>query len=176
MPYTVQLDLNTADDSEIAKISDWLERIPGLETVSRIGDVHHISLAVNEDLPVEPFVAELEQFAAGVSPIVVQLAHLGVFPGVPSVLFLGPVMTKELFALHHRFHSAFASFAGACGGHYRPGRWVPHVTLAMNAEPASLREAIAETMEHWKPASARFDAIRLIRFPPVETIYKTTLC
>jgi 2'-5' RNA ligase len=91
------------------------------------------------------------------------------------VLFLGPVVTEELLALHRHFHDAFASFAGSCGEHYRPGLWVPHVTLAINAEIAALQKAIAEVAEHWTPASMQLDAIRLIRFRPVQTIYRSAL-
>jgi 2'-5' RNA ligase len=175
MPFTVQLDLHAAGASEIAKLSERLERIPNLETVPRIGDVHHISLAVYEDLSVDRFLPDLAKFAAGVRPIVVQLANLGIFSGIRSVLFLGPVVTEELLALHRNFHDAFASFAGSCWEHYRPGLWVPHVTLALNAEIAALQKAIAEVAEHWTPASMQLDAIRLIRFRPVQTIYRSAL-
>jgi hypothetical protein len=87
----VQLDLHAAGASEIAKLSERLERIPNLETVPQIGDVHHISLAVYEDLSVDRFLPDLAKFAAGVRPIVVQLANLGIFYAFGACSFSAPL-------------------------------------------------------------------------------------
>src|SRR6516225_1908828 len=175
MPFAVQLDLDAVGASEIDYLSYRLERIPDLETVLQIGDAHHISLAVYEDLPAERFVADLARFAAVLEPLVVQLANIGIFTGARSVVFLGPVPTEELLALHRRFHDEFSAFAGSCWGHYRRGYWVPHVTLGMNAGSAALQRAAVEIMKSWKPTRARLDVVRLVRFRPVETIYRFAL-
>ena len=82
---------------------------------------------------------------------------------------------EELLALHRRFHDEFSAFAGSCWGHYRRGYWVPHVTLGMNAGSAALQRAAVEIMKSWKPTRARLDVVRLVRFRPVETIYRFAL-
>jgi 2'-5' RNA ligase len=157
------------------RLSEQLEGISDLETVLGIGDVHHVSLAVYEDLPAQRFATDLARFAEAVQPITVRLANIGIFAGARSVLFLSPVVTEQLLALHHRFHDAFGAFAGSCWEHYRPGRWVPHVTLAMNAASPSLQKAVTEVTTRWKPLEIQLDAIRLVRFRPVHTIYRATL-
>jgi 2'-5' RNA ligase len=175
MPFTAQLDLDAAANAQLNEIAERLEEIAGLQTVRQIGDVHHISLGVYDDVSVEPFVDELQRFAEPVEPIPIRLASIGVFPGARSVLYLGPVVTEELLALHRRYHGALAGFAQSCWEHYRPARWVPHVTLAVEVEPESLGEVFAAVRKHWAPHDVRLDAMRFIRFRPVETLYLRAL-
>jgi 2'-5' RNA ligase superfamily len=96
---------------------------------------------------------------------------VGIFPG--DVIFFGPVVTDELLKLHRRFHAAFAHFSDSCWAHYHPGVWVPHVTVAMNVKNVSI--AVEEVMRDWKPVSAKLDALRLIEFRPVRTLFRADL-
>jgi hypothetical protein len=43
----------------------------------------------------------------------------------------------------------------------------------MNVPPEELDGAVALVREHWHPAAARLQSIRLIRFLPVETLWHT---
>jgi 2'-5' RNA ligase len=166
MPFTIQLDLDDHTEAIMAALADRLARVPGLETVRQIGDVHHLSLGVYEDLPTDLVVPKLVRFAETIKPLDIRLANVGIFPG--AVIFLGPVATGELLELHRRVHEVFADFSGSCWPHYRPGVWVPHVTVAMNIK--SVSTAVEEIMRVWKPGPAKFDALRLIEFRPVRTL------
>jgi 2'-5' RNA ligase len=175
MPFTVQLDLDPATEAGLCELADRLGAISDLETVRQLGDVHHLSLAVYDDLPLDRFVPQLAEFAGTVRTLTLRMASIGIFPGTRSVLFLAPVMSEELLALHRGFHDGFAAFAGSCWDHYRPVAFVPHVTLAMNATPDALQRAVAVVVERWKPAPAQLDGVRLIEFRPVRTLYHQPL-
>jgi len=166
MPFTIQLDLDEHTEAIIAAVADRLMTVPGLETVRQIGDVHHLSLGVYEDLPIDIIMPRLLRFADTISPLDIRLANVGIFPG--AVIFLGPVVTGELLELHRRFHTAFAAFSGSCWPYYHPCNWVPHVTIALNVK--NIPAAVEEIMRVWKPGSARLDALRLIEFQPVRTL------
>ena len=172
MAFTVQLDLDARTEAEIAALADRLARtVPDLETVRQIGDVHHLSLGVYDELPVDLAVPELARFAEGLTSLNLRLANVGIFPG--NIIFFGPVVTDELLEIHRRFHAAFAHFSGCCWAHYHPGVWVPHVTVAMNVKNISI--AVEEIMRDWKPVSAKLDVLRLIEFRPVRTLFRTDL-
>jgi hypothetical protein len=134
MPFAAQLDLDAGTEATLCALAGQLAAIPGLETVHQIGDVHHLSLGVYDELPLDRFLPKLTSFAATLTPMDVRLATLGSFPGVRSILFIGPVVTVELLDLHRRFHHEFAAFASSCWNHSRPGagclksrwRWTPH--------------------------------------------------
>ena len=175
MPYTVQLDLDAGTNAALDALATELDRIPGLETVRAIGDVHHLSLAVYDALDVAPFLAELDRFAETIGPIPVVQAALGLFTKPGGVLFVAPVVTEPLLALHRRFHAAMAKWLDACSAHYRPPHWMPHITLAMATEDGGLDRAVPIARRLWQPGGARLDAVRLIRFRPVETLYLRSL-
>jgi 2'-5' RNA ligase len=175
MPFTVQLDLDAATEAGLCELADRLGAISDLETVRQLGDVHHVSLAVYDDLALDSFLPRLIEFAGSVRTLTLRMANIGIFPGARSVLFLSPVASEELLALHRGFHDSFAAFSGSCWEHYRPAAFVPHVTLAMNATPEALQRAVAVVVEGWKPAATRLDAVRLIEFRPVRTLYHRSL-
>jgi hypothetical protein len=64
MPFTVQLDLDAHIQAVLGAVAEWLARISDLETVRQIGDVHHMSLGVYSELPVEVIVPKLARFYA----------------------------------------------------------------------------------------------------------------
>ena len=89
MPVTVQLDLDAGAEATLGALAEVLSGIPGLTTVRQLGDVHHLSMAIYDDPPLERFMPALADLAETLSPIEVQLAHIGLFVGTTSVGSLG---------------------------------------------------------------------------------------
>ena len=174
MPLTVQLDIDAQTDAALGALAGRLAR-RDRETVRELGDVHHVSLGVYGELPLEDFIPKLAAFAQATSPIPIQLAYVGLFAGPPSVLYLGPAVTVGLLGLHQRFHAAFADFSGRLWEHYRPGAWVPHVTLAMAEESGKLVDGINDVLRLWQPGPASLVGLRLIEFRPVRTLFYQAL-
>jgi 2'-5' RNA ligase len=173
MPYGVQLDLDAHGQGAHNALADRLASVRDLELVRQIGDVHHLSLAIYEELPVELLATRVKAFAHTLAPIDIRIAHLGIFPG--GVLFLGVVVTPGLLELHRHFHAEFSSFSRFCWQHYHLGDWVPHITIAMNAKRAALQKAVGMTLQHWNPSGARLDTLRLIELRPVRTLLHQAL-
>jgi 2'-5' RNA ligase superfamily len=175
MPFTVQLDLNAAAAAALSELSEALSGIPGLATVPQLGDVHHISLAIYDDPPLERFVPALAAFAETLVPAKVQLANIGLFADTTNVVFLGVVVTEALLALHRRAHLALDAFSDSCWDYYRPGAWVPHVSLALDATDAAAQGATTALLDSFAPITVGFCGIRLIRFHPVSTVFRRVL-
>ena len=68
MPFTGQLDLDAEAEATLGALSETLAGIPGLATVRKLGDAHHISLANYDDPPLEQFVPALAAFAEDAHP------------------------------------------------------------------------------------------------------------
>lgn len=78
-------------------------------------------------------------------PLRLRLDHIGQFVG--RVLWLGPVPSAELLAHHAIVHNRLEA-AGITGFDvYRPGSWVPHVTLSMRVPHAKMGAAIRLCMD-----------------------------
>jgi 2'-5' RNA ligase len=125
----------------------------------------HVSLAVYGQLDVERFRSALTAFAAGRAPLETTLASWGVFPGAEAVVFLAPVVTREMLALQEDFLARFAEF-GAPPHYYGPGAWVPHCTLAAGLPPSELPRVAGLCHRLVRPIGGRLERIGLVEYIP----------
>jgi 2'-5' RNA ligase len=176
MPTAVTLDLDDAGASRIEPLWDALERDATLPTTRRLGVRPHLSLAVYDALAPHRLPARLDAFARALSPLAIGFANIGIFVnGAAATIFLGPVADRALLALHEAFHRAFADCLKGCIAHYRPGRWVPHLTLAQDVDLAVLPAAVANLAGALRPAAGRLDVLSVVRYLPVELLGRYTL-
>ncbi len=130
----------------------------------RLGYPPHVTLAVwPEEAPVGPLDAAVARCGAEWGALSVAFAGFGVFPGTPAVVWAAPVVTEALLA---RQAALVAAVPGVpCHEHFRPGHWVPHVTLGQTDAPGRALEALAPL---WRGAvSGWLYGIDAVRFRPV---------
>lgn len=146
----------------------------GADDAIRLGYAPHLTLAV---LPDTAPAAEIENAAFHVAenwaPFSVVLAGLGVFPGTPPVIWAAPAVTGGLLASHAALLESLAPFT--VHPHYRPGNWVPHVTLSQKGPPSAAR-AVEVLASAWDgPICARLERVELVRFLPVKILRSQAL-
>ena len=107
----------------------------------------------------------MEAFFTAEAPVTTAFASVGTFPGGEGVLFLAPVVTPDLIAVHARFHESFAAWDGIAWPVYGPGVWVPHCTLGLRLSAEVLERAVTITREYALPIAARFERAQLISIP-----------
>ena len=167
MPFAATLLL---DDAAAAPISAmWRALAEGGvdDDRLRLGYPPHVTLAVwPEEAPVESLVAAVERFGAAWDALPFAPAGFGVFPGAPAVLWVAPVVTGATLARQAELVEAVPD--APCHPLYRPGQWVPHVTLGQTAFPGRALEVLAPL---WREArSGRLHRIELVRFRPVSVL------
>lgn len=138
----------------------------------QLGYAPHITLAIYPDeTSAERLASALEQIAPTCAALSVTLAGFGIFPGATSILWAAPVVTAELLACHAALHAALSDLE--VHPHYRPGFWVPHITLS-GAIPDPARALTALT-PLWRPLTGVLPRLELVRFRPVEALKSQTL-
>jgi GNAT superfamily N-acetyltransferase/2'-5' RNA ligase len=75
-------------------------------------------------------IGQLGALAGDTNPITIHATGLGLFPGEPPTLYLPVPRGPALAAAHQAVFDLFTDWGGAVQPHYRPERWIPHVTLA----------------------------------------------
>ena len=175
MAYAAELVLDTRAAGILTETMQHLERSAGIETPHMLGAVPHLSLAVWEAIDPGLVWPRLENLARSLDPPPLRLASLGLFGGASAVLFAAPVPTPALLACHAAFHQAMADFDAQCWPYYRPGAWMPHVTLASGLDATAIGAAAAAAAPGWTAIDATATALGLLRFRPIETLHCVAL-
>jgi 2'-5' RNA ligase len=162
MAYAVVLTLDPRSEEAIRRLWDGLADAKLTVALRDGGATPHITLAVfGTQSPLPPFPAagkgDGEERAGGlgaglgeIPQLELYLSHVGVFPGDEGVVFAGATPTSELLALHKAVHEVMGPQMGEPRAYYLPGRWVPHVTLAIRLN-ALERMAAVRWLHHPPP-------------------------
>jgi 2'-5' RNA ligase len=169
MPYAVTAPLDSTAAATVERMWHELADRIGDDGAIRLGYAPHISLAILSDMAPA---AKIEEAVFGGlnnwEPFDVVLASIGVFPGAPPVVWIGPVVTERLLTWHASLYAALASLP--VHPHYHPDAWVPHVTLSQE-RLSSAAQTIEIVTSMWKgPINVRLERIELVRFQPVQIL------
>ncbi len=180
MGYAVELFYDDESDRAVRRIWDGLGAMLERPSLSELGARPHVSLAVYSDeladcLDMAGFEEILREFAQLATSFEFKLSSVGTFPGGEGVVFLAPVVTRQLLAFHARFHDAFSRHRDAAAPYYRPGQWVPHCTVAIDLAPSEVTKAVDYCREAFRPICGRFEEIGLIEFRPVKELVAVKL-
>jgi 2'-5' RNA ligase len=170
MPYAVELFLDEPAEAEIRRFWDHLDGLGLRNEMNAIRARPHVSLGVCEELDVGRFSAVLAKFADQVRTLEFSFASVGAFLTSERVLFLAPVVTPELLALHETFHQMFMQHAGAPWDHYFSPNWVPHCTVAARLPLDEFATAFSACQKLPLPLHGRFEWLGLVQFLPVKEL------
>jgi 2'-5' RNA ligase len=162
VPYSIELRFDDALTEAIALLSQAAAELAGLP--HGVAEPH-LSLAVYDERDtVDPtrLAAALDRLAARHAPPPLSFASVGVFPTEERVLFLAPVVSPQLLALHHAYHSLTAELRPRCRSYYWPGKWVPHCTLAMFLPLPALLGALEQLAGRWTPLGGEVRHVALV--------------
>ena len=132
------------------------------------------------DLGYPPHLTLIVADDEGLAPVLYH-ALPALAPLVPGRLVLGDIRrfegTSVVWASYGadlgeltRLHTAAAGLLAleAIDPHYRPGSWMPHVTMAVTGVPENLMRVAREA---WRPRhDVRTTRLEVARFPPAEAL------
>ena len=125
----------------------------------------HITLVVIDgEMEAGKLIPALSVAARNGLTIPLRLHGLVTFPGPTTSICVAATTNKELTSLHHQLVTAVGP--ENVRDHYRPDRWVPHVTLTREICSWTQVGACMELSLNWRIVDAELSSIELIRFPP----------
>jgi 2'-5' RNA ligase len=168
--FAVELYFDPSMERRIRRL--WQELADqGIRSIlPAIGSRPHISLALLDRVDPTTAPAVLASLASDQMPLPVEFSSAGTFPGTEGVVFLAPAITPELLAIHRRVYSHLTALGLRVHEYYRPGRWVPHCTVAMELEPHQVPQALAVCRGEHLFVPATLVEIGLVEYRPVREI------
>ena len=130
--------------------------------------IPHITLAACDQIDENEFLPRLKEFAAGIEPFRLLFSSIGIFPFGNNVLFLTPVITDKLLALHTGVHGLLCEKNCTVAHlHYQPNHWAPHCTIAVNAPLEESLKGISSLMADFQPLQVTVDALLVVEAYPI---------
>jgi 2'-5' RNA ligase len=156
----VELRFDPASEGQVLRLWDRLSaaQITTLRDHTHRRHRPHVSYVVLRRAEAAAVLEAVEALAVA-PPTTLHLHSLGTFPG--GVAFLAPTVDEGLLARQRAVHAAVAATGAGVHEHYRPGSWVPHVTLAQRVRVRDL-PALAEAVHAVLPMTVQAVAADLI--------------
>lgn len=105
----------------------------------------HLTILTCEDQDLPGLRLALREFLAAQPPIQVHFHSLGVFNTLDGIIYLAPTPSLVLLEFHSRLWKIAEPYITNPNPLYRPGAWVPHVTLNMDT-PSAQTGAVINTL------------------------------
>jgi 2'-5' RNA ligase len=142
MAEALVMFLDAAASAAINELRDRLARhgLIGPDADAARRHRPHISLAVAPTLTLKDS-SLLSRIAD--QRLDIRMESLGTFAGPQGILFLGVTVTHPLLAAHTAVHASLDGDGGGPWGHFRPGIWSPHCTLATGLDAPALGAAVS---------------------------------
>jgi 2'-5' RNA ligase len=140
MAIALEVFFDQATTSTVRALWQLLEAngIPSEGSASHGRHQPHVTLLNVQSLDVT---ASLARTIAPLIGAELVFDSLAVFPGSPSVLFLGVRATRPLLDAHAAIHASITT--ERANPWYEPGTWVPHCGLALGLDAANVTRAFA---------------------------------
>lgn len=150
-------------DSETALREVWqvVADAGGSNTMLGLDYPPHLTLLMAERLDFERMRGGLLRLAADTQPLEISLSGLGIFPGQSGVLYMAPVVTRELLELHTCYYSMIEQYEESLSEHYRTDLWVPHITVGYSLTPDALSAAVNALMRVPLPKKVRIAGLTM---------------
>ncbi|HET6668314.1 MAG TPA: 2'-5' RNA ligase family protein [Intrasporangium sp.] len=151
--YAVLLYLDDVADQRVCRIWDALDEHGTRPVRAAHGPEYrpHITLAIVETARPEYVEQALQPLLPRVRGLAVDLTAVGFFVNDQAPAFLAVSPTVGLVTLHHDVHlalDALGPVAHDSWDYYRPGTWLPHCTLAMDADtPGTITSAVGSVAD-----------------------------
>lgn len=132
--YDLQVQALVAllDEEHTAKVKEiWsmLQVECGLTAINAT-PFPHFSFHIAEYYEMDELDAQLSEITRTIPPFTVHTTGLSIFTGLEPVVFVPLVVEKKLLYIHQILWERTSPFGTRVSSHYRPGAWVPHITLA----------------------------------------------
>lgn len=172
MPFAINL---RSDNATAQPIRDWWQQLEAFEPAPSMRALNyppHLTLAIYDDVPEQELFSVVDGIT--VEPITLRFESLGCFtPPNGLVIWAAPRVTRQLRRLHQSIHDVIDT--QRCHANYRPKRWIPHCTLALNVAPEYRAEVKALTGQALSPFEVVFDVADCTSFHPVEVLRERRL-
>ena len=173
MEYAIVLHLDDKNAEQIQKITEYIAVCTGNDYMISNHIPPHITIAgfcADDGTDISGIAADI---AASICSFDVQIVTVGIFN--PYVVFAAPVMNKGLLNACETANKILQTKGFECNQIYTPYNWVPHTSLAVRLNEASISNAVKAALEKFQPVMAAVDKLSIAACDPYKEIETSDL-
>jgi len=180
MGYAIELNFDKGTSNIFKKLWTSLKYHEICSFMADHSTLPHVALIVFSN-DVATFEARIESIAkdffAKEPPFKMDITGIGIFPGDGNVVYLNPVVTPRLLDCHKRLYKRICDegYGQHVSDHYKPGQWVPHITMTMNVSETDMIDAIKLLKRKFQPLAVTIRQAGYLKFYPVTHLMKIEL-
>jgi hypothetical protein len=121
----------------------------------------HLTLLLAEEMDVPRLRATIHDWARDMQPFDLSFPALSLFRGAgEGVIYLSPLVNRHLLDVHESFWTAALPSLRRVPEYYRPGLWVPHVTIGFNIPRDQAMRSMEALWNVQSPTTARVAGVQ----------------
>ena len=176
MDYALELFFDQESEDRVRRYWEAVRAQTGIAYLESVGSRPHVSIGVFTDIGTGRACGLLREAAAHLAAFPLRFQSVGVFTHPQPWVWLAPVVTAQLLALHASLHAAFAFCDSGAFAYYRPGAWVPHCAVAYAPDISALKPAVQALLQTFEPFTAWAGEIAWVEMTkPVRVMETATL-
>lgn len=175
MGYAIELNFDKKTSNKLKKLWTALKHYEICGFMAEHSKLPHLALIVFDN-DVEFAEDDIEKivtdFFVKEPAFELDITSIVIFPGSGNGVFLNPIVTPRLLDCHERLYKRMCDegYEKYISEHYKPGKWVPHVTMTMNINETNMIDAIKLLRRKFKPLSVTIKQAGYLKFYPVKTL------
>jgi 2'-5' RNA ligase len=170
--YAVSIRSDNASSLPFHRLWDEAARFESRPSMRSLNYGPHITFGVYDRISL----AEIDNFLREKSKeksIELLFEDIRYFNTSPLVLWMPPLPIHHLLQIHSSLHDRIDP--SICHEYYRPGRWVPHCTIAFEVLERNRDRAISFAGCPIAPFTSVFDVVDLVRYHPLKVLLEYRL-
>ena len=169
MGYAIVLFFDQSSCQRVEDLRNSISQAADLPAPGNGRSRPHITIAMFDTLEnIQPTIRIVDKFSRTVFPVEIKLEFIGWFPTAEGVIFLSPVVTRPLLDVHDILHRLLDGEGMISHSYYRPGKWVPHCTIAAGLPPPTANMALNEILRSMVFGSVTLSEVGLVEFDPIK--------
>lgn len=152
LEYAIVLHLDNKSAEQIQKIIEYVANCTENDYMTSNHILPHITIAdfkADSDNDINGVTADI---AASLHKFDIPIVSVGIFN--PYVVFAAPVMNESLLNACKTANQILRQKGIECNRMYTPYNWVPHISLAVKLDEASVKKAVNAAIEKFQPVMA----------------------
>ena len=167
MEYAAVLHLDDKSAEQIQKITQYIAEYTDNDYMISNRIPPHITVADfnADDTEIQGIAADI---ASSLGKFNIPIVSLGIF--APKVVFASPVMNEGLLNACKTANQILQQKGFECNRIYTPYNWVPHISLAVKLNEASVKNAVNAALEKFQPVMATVEKLSVAACSPYKEI------